>query len=91
MGWGAGRKFWEILGNASRVIAVEVLCACAGIGHRRPLTPAPATAAALEWVRRRVPPLADDRPVAPDIEAVAEMIDDGSLVRAAENALGAVR
>jgi histidine ammonia-lyase len=91
MGWGAGRKFWEILGNASRVIAVEVLCACAGIEHRRPLTPAPATAAALEWVRRRVPPLADDRPVAPDIEAVAEMIDDGSLVRAAENALGAVR
>ena len=40
MGWGAGRKLGEVLGNAARVIAVEVLCACAGIEYRRPLAPA---------------------------------------------------
>jgi len=91
MGWGAGRKLGEVLGNAARVIAVEILCACVGIECRRPLAPAPGTAAALEQVRRRVPPLGDDRPPAPDIEAVAEMIDDGSLVRAARGAAGGVR
>jgi len=90
MGWGAGRKLGEVLDNAARVIAVEILCACAGIEYRRPLAPAPGTGAALEAVRRRVPPLADDRPPAPDIEAVAEMVDDGSLVRAALEATGGV-
>lgn len=91
MGWGAGRKLWTVLDNAARVVAVEILCACAGIESRRPLAPAPGTAAALEQVRRRVAPLGDDRPPAPDIEAVAGMVEDGSLVRAAEAAAGAVR
>jgi histidine ammonia-lyase len=91
MGWGAARKLSEVITNAARVVAVEILCACAGIECRRPLSPAAGTGAALEWVRRRVAPLADDRPPAPDIEAVAEMIEDGSLVRAAAEAAGGVR
>jgi histidine ammonia-lyase len=37
-------------------------------------------------VRERVAPLGDDRPPAPDIEAVAETIEDGSLVQAALSA-----
>ena len=88
MGWGAGRKLWDVVANAARVVAVEVLCACAGIECRRPLAPAAGTAAALAHVRGRVPPLGDDRPPAPDIEAVAGMIRDGSLVRAARSASG---
>ncbi|MBS1195933.1 MAG: hutH [Actinobacteria bacterium] len=91
MGWGAGRKLGEVLGNAARVLAVEVLCACAGIESRRPLDPAPGTGAALARVREVVAPLGDDRPPAPDIEAVAEMIEDGSLVRAAASATDGVR
>jgi histidine ammonia-lyase len=91
MGWGAGRKLGEVLGNAARVLAVEVLCACSGIECRRPLAPAPATAAALARVRERVAPLGDDRPPAPDIEAVAGMIEDGTLVQAALRAAGGLR
>jgi histidine ammonia-lyase len=91
MGWGAGRKFWQVLDNAARAIAVEVLCACAGIEYRRPLEPAPATAAALALVRRHVPPLEDDRPPAPDIAAVAAIVEDGSLARAALNAAAGLR
>ncbi len=90
MGWGAARKLWEVLGNAARVLAVEVLCACSGIEHRRPLTPGTGTGAALAAVRRQVPPLEDDRSPAPDIEAVAAMIEDGTLVWAAADAAGAV-
>jgi len=91
MGWGAARKLGEVLGNAARVLAVEVLCACSGIEHRRPLVPGGGTGAALAAVRRVVPPLADDRSPAPDIEAVAALIEDGTLVRAAAAAAGEVR
>lgn len=91
MGWGAARKLGEVLGNAARVLAVEVLCACAGIEHRGPLTPGGGTGAALAAVRRVVPALADDRSPAPDIEAVTAMVEDGSLVRAAVEAAGGVR
>jgi histidine ammonia-lyase len=86
MGWGAARKLGEVLDNAARVLAVEVVCACAGIEHRRPLTPGAGTAAALEQVRGQVPPLDDDRSPAADIAAVTAMIEDGSLASAAEAA-----
>jgi histidine ammonia-lyase len=91
MGWGAARKLWDVLRNAARVLAVEVLCACAGIEHRRPLTPGGGTGAALAAVRQVVPALEDDRSPAPDIEAVAEMIEDGTLTRAAADATDGVR
>ena len=91
MGWGAARKLGEVLGNAARVLAVEVLCACAGIEHRLPLTPGGGTGAALAAVRRVVPALGDDRSPSPDIEAVTALIEDGSLVRAAMEAAAGVR
>ena len=43
MGWGAGRKLWEVLANTSRVLAVELLCAAQGTEARAPLRPASAT------------------------------------------------
>jgi len=79
MGWGAGRKLGQVLDNATRVVAVEILCAAEGIDHRAPLRPAPATAAARDIVRRVVDPLGDDRPPGPDIEAVASLIDAGAF------------
>lgn len=79
MGWGAGRKLGEVLTNTARVLAVELLCAAQGIEYRRPLTPAPDTAALLEAIRRRVPTLDDDRPIGGDIDTVAGMIESGEL------------
>jgi histidine ammonia-lyase len=90
MGWGAARKLWDVLDNTSRVIAVEVLCACQGIEYRRPVLPGTGTAAVLAAVRSRVPSLEADRMPGPDIEAVAGMIEDGSLERAALAVLGEV-
>jgi len=91
MGWGAARKLWDVLANTARVLAIEVLCACSGIEHRRPLAPGEGTAAALAAVRSVVPPLTEDRSPAPDIEAVAAMIENGTLVQAAAAAAGGVR
>jgi histidine ammonia-lyase len=83
MGWGAGRKLWDVLGNATRVLAIELLCAAEGIDHRAPLLPAPGTAAALAQIRARVPRLTADRPLGGDIEEVATLIADGILADAA--------
>ncbi|HEX2369313.1 MAG TPA: histidine ammonia-lyase [Acidimicrobiia bacterium] len=79
MGWGAGRKLWDVLDNTSRVLAVELLCAAQGAEARRPLKPAPGTGAALAAIRNRVPPLTEDRVLADEIEIVAQMIESGEF------------
>ena len=79
MGWGAGKKLWEVLENVKRVIAVEILCAVQGIEHRRPLRPAAGTGAVVERVRELVPPLATDRSTSEEIEVIAGLIEDGLL------------
>jgi len=44
MGWGAGRKLGSVLDNATRVVAVELLCAAEGV-DRRSLPPGVGTGA----------------------------------------------
>lgn len=88
MGWGAGRKLWEVLDNAARVLAVEMLCAVQGIDYRSPLRPAAGTGAAVAALRAVVPTLGEDRALAGEIEAVAQMVEAGELIEAVEEALG---
>ncbi len=80
MGWGAGRKLREVLTNTENVLAVELVCAAQGCEQRRPLRPAPGTAAVLQAVRTVVPALDGDRPPGKDIEAAAGLIRNGRLV-----------
>lgn len=89
MGWGAARKLDQVVDNATRVLAVEVLCAAQGIEQRRQ-APAPGTGAVLERLRRDVPSLDRDRPLQQEIEHVASLLRDGDLVEAAEGAVGAL-
>jgi histidine ammonia-lyase len=91
MGWGAGRKLTGVLANTARVIAVELICAAEGVEHRRPLRPGAGTAAVLAEIRTLVEPLDRDRPPGPAIEAVADTVRRGEVVRAAEAALGSLR
>ena len=79
MGWGAARKLGEVIDNTTRVLAVELVCAAEGISGRAPLRPAAAVAGVVEVIRSRVAPLTADRPIGPDIEAVAELIDSGAF------------
>jgi len=88
MGWGAGRKLVQVLQNTARVIAVELVCAARALDLRAPLRPAPGTAAVLAAIRERVPPMEGDRSLSAEIEAVAEILLDGSLVAAATAAVG---
>jgi histidine ammonia-lyase len=80
MGWGAGRKLFQVLDNAVRVLAVEILCAVQGIEYRGPLDPSPALKEVCRLVRLQVPSLVEDRSPSAEIEAVAAMIDEGSLL-----------
>lgn len=79
MGWGAGRKLWQVLANTARVLAVEILCAVQGIEERLPLHPAPATAELCRTVRAAVPRLSEDRPPGADVELVAALVEEGAL------------
>lgn len=79
MGWGAGQKLLKVVENVRRVLAIEILCAVAGIEHRAPLDPAPGTTRLVELVRSEVPPLTGDRSPAGDIESVAGMVASGAI------------
>jgi histidine ammonia-lyase len=84
MGWGAGLKLGQVLSNARKVVAIELLCAAQGIEHRRPLDPAPGTGALLELIRSHVPPLTEDRSLTQEIELVSGLIEDGSVAAATD-------
>jgi histidine ammonia-lyase len=79
MSMGAALKIARALELATRVVAVEILCACQAIDLLAPLTTSPLLARVHAEVRSIVPALALDRPPAPDIEAIAQMIARGAL------------
>jgi histidine ammonia-lyase len=79
MSMGAALKAERALQLATRVLAVEILCACQAIDLLAPLTTSRSLQRVHARVRSIVPRLAGDRPPAPDIEAITKMIDDGSL------------
>jgi histidine ammonia-lyase len=79
MSMGAALKAERAVSLATRVLAIEILCACQALDLLAPLQTSPRLQRAHQRVRSVVPALADDRPPAPDIEAIAAMIADGSL------------
>ena len=56
---------------ATRVIAIEILCACQAIDLLAPLATSPPLRRVHARVRSMVPTLTDDRPPSPDIEAIS--------------------
>jgi histidine ammonia-lyase len=88
MGWGAARKLRRAVDNLRRILAVELMCAARGLDLRAPLRPAPATAAALGVLRDRLPGPGPDRHLAPELDEVQRLVAAGSLVNAAESAIG---
>ena len=90
MGAFAALKAREVVGNVLRVVAIELLCGAQGLEFRGGLRPGRGVAAAHDFIRESIPRLEDDRPQAPDIEALAEMVRDGSLVKRVEDAVGAL-
>jgi len=91
MGNASGLKAWQVLANAERVLAIELLAGAQAVEFLAPLEPGAGARAARDAVRVLSPRLADDRPLASDIEAVAGALRDGGLVAAVEAEVGDLR
>jgi histidine ammonia-lyase len=83
MGWAAARKLRRAIDGLTRVLAVEILTAARALDLRAPLQPAVPTAAVRDAVRAAgVGGPGPDRHLAPEIEAVVELVRTGAVVRA---------
>jgi histidine ammonia-lyase len=88
MGNAAGLKAWQVVGNAERAVAIELLAGAQAIEFLAPLKPGRGSEAARRFVRSLSPRVVKDRPLSGDIEAVAGAIRDGSLGAAVQAEVG---
>jgi histidine ammonia-lyase len=88
MGGGAALKARRAVGVARQVLAIEALLAAQALDLRAPLTPGRGSRAARDAVRRRIAPLTADRYLKGDLDAALALAEDGSVVAAAEAAIG---
>ena len=79
MGLTAARKARRAVACLERVLAAELACAAQGMEHRRPLRGGAGVERAYGLVRERMPALEHDRPLGPDLEALAELVRSGAL------------
>jgi histidine ammonia-lyase len=91
MGNAAGLKAWQVVANAERAVAIELLAGAQAVEFLAPLVPGRGSEAARRFVRTLSGRLLEDRPLSADIEAVAAAIRDGSLGAAVEADVGALR
>jgi histidine ammonia-lyase len=89
MGWSAARKLRHSLDNLAKVLSIELLTAARALDLRAPLTPAPATAAAVAVLRERgVGGPGPDRFLSVEMRAAEQAVHDGSVLAAVEAVTG---
>jgi histidine ammonia-lyase len=88
MGNAAALTCWQVVANSERALAIELLAATQGVEFLAPLEPGTGVRAAHDAVRALSPPLVEDRPLAADIERVAEAIRSGELVAVVADEVG---
>ncbi len=88
MGNASGLKALQVVANAERALAIELLAGAQAIEFLAPLEPGPGVRATHDAVRELSERLRDDRSLAHDIERVADAIRDGSVIAAAEAEVG---
>ena len=88
MGNASALTCWQVVANAERAVSIELLAATQAVEFLAPLAPGVGGRAAHDFIRSLSPPLSEDRPLAPDIEAVAASVRSGELVAPVEDAVG---
>ena len=73
------RRLGPMVANLEAILGIEALAAVQGIEFRAPLTTSPKLQAVMAVVRARVPALARDRFLAPDLAAAADLVASGGL------------
>lgn len=77
------RRLHDMADNLGRIVGIELLCAAQGVDFRKPLKTSTPLAAVMARLRAEVPELGEDRYMAPDIAAAAEIVQSGGVVAAA--------
>jgi len=88
MGMTTAIKTRQIIENAWYVIAIEMMAAAQAFDLRYPVRPSPASLAAYEVIREHVKKLDEDRPLHQDINTLAAVAKDGTILQAAERVVG---
>lgn len=88
MGTIAARQAREILYNAGRVVAMELLAACQGIDLRGDKGLGEGSQVAYDTVREAVTFYDKDRVMNIDIEAVIKLVESGEIVKRVEEKIG---
>ncbi len=86
MGLVAARKARNAVRCLERVLAIELLCAAEGVEYRRPLRGGEGVERAHALIRTRVDKLKGDRYLAPDIEAMTELVEGRAFSEIVEEA-----
>jgi histidine ammonia-lyase len=81
MGMSGARRLDRMLYNLRHILAIELLCACQGIELLAPLQTGTFAQKAQAAVRAASPKLIADRPLAPDINAVAHLIATAAVAQ----------
>jgi histidine ammonia-lyase len=84
----AVRKCGEILRNVAAVLAIEMYSAAQAFDFRKPLKPGRGSKIAYDVIRQHVSFLEKDRVLYPDINIIAELVRDSSILNAVEAELG---
>jgi histidine ammonia-lyase len=79
MGMSGARRLDRMLHNLRHILAIELLCACQGIDLLAPLQTGTLAKKAYDGVRALSPKVTSDRPPAPDISAVHDLIATGAI------------
>jgi histidine ammonia-lyase len=74
MGMSGARRLSRMLGNLQNILAIELLCACQGIDLLAPLKTGALASEAYAAIRAKSPKVTEDRPLAPDINAVSTLV-----------------
>ena len=90
MGTIAARKASSILENVKNVIAIEYMCAAQGIDLLAPLKASTPLEIAKSVIRQKVEKLENDRPLAPDIQAIRKLMTEGMIISSVEENTGSL-
>jgi len=87
MGTIAARKSREIIENAKRVLATEIMAACQAIDFREGFELGKGTSAAYRTIREAVAFVEEDRIMYDDLEKITELITSSKLLDSVEDAV----
>ncbi|HMC83576.1 MAG TPA: histidine ammonia-lyase [Candidatus Polarisedimenticolia bacterium] len=91
MGAWAARKAVQVLENAERVVAIELMAGCQGLDFLAPLATSRPLEAARRAVRRVIPRLESDRVLSEDIVRMTALLRAGDIRGAVERETGPLR